>query len=445
MTELGLERWDAALANLREVLDIYTNLGDRQMIGSSFAELADAFIWVGRFQEAIETACRGLAYLGADVSANRLRLLSVLGQASAASAGRGPASEALREALDIARQLSDPKLEARVLGARSIVNLHFFHLREAAEDGLRSEQLGGSEAPPWQRALQLRVLHQTLLTLGRLEEAIRIADELEPLATKIGQAYSIALCLSTRTWLEFVRQPNLAKLDAGFQEVSKSDAKARFPFWQVLAEVQLSVVDFIRGNWAGALSHAQASCLRDAGTSSIHGFGEGTLFRQMAYAGDGAGALAILEKNHALLPVSGEQNYRGSWWMLGLVIEGLVMLGERAQAGQLYPLVRELIDTGAVVGWPIPRYTQTIAGLAAAGAHQWEAAENHFQLARRQADFFPDRLEQAEIRRFHAMMLIDRAARGDRERARTSLTEALESYMRIGMPRHIEMTRGLLN
>jgi predicted ATPase len=444
MAELSLERWDAALANLREVVEIYTNLGDREMIGRSFAELADALIWGGRFREAIETARRGLAYLGAEVSANRLRLLAVLGQASATSGGREPASAALQEAVDIARQLSDPKLEARVLGARSIVNLHFFRLREAVEDGLRSEQLGGSEAPPWQRALQLRVLHQTLLTLGRLEDAIRIADELEPLATKIGQAYSIALCLSTRTWLEFVREPNLAKLDAGFQEVSKSDAKARFPFWQVLCEVQLSIVDLIRGNWAGALSHAQASCRRDPGLRSFRGFGEGTLFRQMAYAGDRAGALAILEKNHASLPVSGEQNYRGSWWMLGLVIEGLVMLGEQAQAGQLYPLVRELIDTGAVVGWPIPRYTQTIAGLAAAGAHQWEAAEKHFQVASRQADFFPDRLEQAEIRRFHAMMLMDRAASGDRVQAQMLLNEALEIYTQIGMPRHIQMTQALL-
>jgi hypothetical protein len=164
----------------------------------------------------------------------------------------------------------------------------------------------------------------------------------------------------------------------------------------------------------------------------------------MAYAGDRAGALAILEKNHASLPVSGEQNYRGSWWMLGLVIEGLVMLGEQAQAGQLYPLVRELIDTGAVVGWPIPRYTQTIAGLAAAGAHQWEAAEKHFQVASRQADFFPDRLEQAEIRRFHAMMLMDRAASGDRVQAQMLLNEALEIYTQIGMPRHIQMTQALL-
>jgi eukaryotic-like serine/threonine-protein kinase len=442
MAELGLERWDAALANLREVLDIYTNLGDREMIGNSFAELADAFIWVGRFQDASETARRGLDYLGADVSANRLRLLAVLGQASAASAaGRELACAALREALEIASKLADPKLEARVLGARSIVNMHFFRLREAAEDGIRSEQLAGLGAPPWQRALQLRVLHQALLSLGRVEEAFRIADELEPLALKIGQAYSVALCLSTRAWVEFGRDPDLAKLEAGFREVARSDAKVRFAFWDVLSEVQLSVLDFIRGDWAGALSHAEASCRRDPGMSSIRGFGAGTLFRQMAYAGDRIGALAILEKNRALLPVSGQENFRGSWWMLALMVEGLVMLGEQAQAGQLYPMVRELIDTGAVAIWPIGRFAQTIAGLAAAGAHQWKASEDHFQIAMNQAESFPDILEQAEIRRFHAMMLLDRAASGDREKARALLNEALESYTHIGMPRHIAMIR----
>src|SRR5208337_4291606 len=78
IAELSLEHWDAALTSLRE---------------------------------ALETARRGLDYLGQDISANRLRLLAVLGQASAASAGREKACEALREALDIASKLSDPKLE----------------------------------------------------------------------------------------------------------------------------------------------------------------------------------------------------------------------------------------------------------------------------------------------------------------------------------------------
>jgi hypothetical protein len=120
------------------------------------------------------------------------------------------------------------------------------------------------------------------------------------------------------------------------------------------------------------------------------------------------------------------------------------MLGEQSRAAQLYPLARELIGTGAVVLWPILRFTQTIAGVAATAARQWEAAEDYFQIALQQAKSFPNVLEQAEIRRFHAMMLLDRAAPGDRERAQMLLREALESYTQIGMPRHLEMTQALL-
>jgi tetratricopeptide (TPR) repeat protein len=443
MAEQGLEQWDAALAHLGESLEIYISVGDREMIGRSFTELTDAFIWAGHFQEATETARRGLAHLQTDVSADRARLLAALGQARAAAGEYDPADDALREALSIASQLSDPKLIARLLGARSIVNFHFFRLKEAAADGFRSEQLGGSEAPPWQRALQLRVLHQTLLFLGRLEEALRIADELEPLAKKIGQTYSLSLCLKTRAWAEFGKAPDLAKLETGIQQVSRSDQMAWFAYWEAISEVQLSLVAFFRGNWAGALLHAQASCRPEPG-SSVEGFGVGTLFRQMAYAGDHDGAFALLREKRTWLPLSGQQNTRGSWMMLALVIEGLVMLGDRSQAGQFYPLVREMIATGAVVIWPLSRFTHTIAGLAAAAACQWEAAEDHFQIALQQAKSLPQRLEQAEIRRFHAMMLMDRAAPGDREKAQTLLAEALESYTQIGMPRHIEMTQALL-
>ena len=131
--------------------------------------------------------------------------------------------------------------------------------------------------------------------------------------------------------------------------------------------------------------------------------------------------------------------------MLALVIEGFVMLGERARAAELYPLARELTGTGAVSLWPISRLAQTVAGIAAAAARQWEAAEEHFQIAMQQAESFPNRLEQTEIRRFHAMMLIDRAVPGDREKAQTLLNEALESYDRIRMPHHIDMTQGLLD
>jgi tetratricopeptide (TPR) repeat protein len=443
VAQRGLEEWDAALANLREALEIYIDLDDRKMIGRGFMELTDAFIWGGRFPEAVETARRGLAYLDGDVSAERVRLLAALGHACAPALGYEPALEALREALNIASQLSDPKLVGRALGARSVANFHYFRLSEAAADGLLSEQLAGSAVSPWLRAIHLRILYQTLLCLGRLEEAGRIADELEPLARKIGQSFSIALCLDMRAWIEFGKVPDLGKLEADLQQFWKAAQKARFSLWRALSEVQQSLVDFFRGNWASALSHAQASVRPEPG-SSIEGFGAGTLFRQLAYTGDREGAFAVLDEKRTWLPVSGKPNTRGSWFMLALVIEGLVILGEHSQAGQLYPLIRELVDTGAVALLPISHFTHTIAGVAAAAARQWEAAEDHFHSAMQQAESFPYRLEKAEIHRFQAMMLMERAAPGDSEKARTLLSEALESYERIGMPRHVEMVRSLL-
>ncbi len=131
MAELSLEHWDAAVANLREVLEIYTNLGDREMIGKQLCRVGRC-IHLGWPLPGCEpkplvadstTSARTSAPIGYAFSLRSA-------QASAASAGREPACAALREALEIASKLSDPKLEARVLGARSIVNLHFFRLKE---------------------------------------------------------------------------------------------------------------------------------------------------------------------------------------------------------------------------------------------------------------------------------------------------------------------------
>ena len=162
--------------------------------------------------------------------------------------------------------------------------------------------------------------------------------------------------------------------------------------------MQLSLVEFFSGNSSSALSHAQAACRPGAG-SSVEGFGVGTLFRQLAYRGNRNDALALLDRDRALLPRAGQANTTGSWFMLALVIEGLFILGEWSQAADLYPMVVELLDTGCVALWPIFRFTQTIAGVAAAAARQWAVAEDYFRTAMQRAEAVPQRLEQAEKRK----------------------------------------------
>src|SRR5262249_47686495 len=129
--------------------------------------------------------------------------------------------------------------------------------------------------------------------------------------------------------------------------------------------------------------------------------------------------------------------------MLLLVLEGLFVLGEREEAAALYHLALEHLATGAVWHWLAPRFVQTAAGIAAAAAGEWTAAERHFEVAWQQAESFPYRLEQVDIRRFRARMLLDRGAPGDQATARWLLGEAEAYYARFGMPRHRELAQRL--
>ena len=140
------------------------------MIGASFSELAQALISAGRFDEAAEIAQRGLTHLQGDISAYRVHLFAALAEARAMGPDHHLAEESWRAALALSAQLSDPKVMGRALGARSVAYFQLFRLRETAEDGLRSEQLGGLETAPWPGALQLLILNGTLLYLGRLDE-----------------------------------------------------------------------------------------------------------------------------------------------------------------------------------------------------------------------------------------------------------------------------------
>ena len=61
MAEAGLERWEAAPANLRESLAAYTGVGHRDRIGSGFSELTQAPIFAGRCQQAAEWRVRSVS------------------------------------------------------------------------------------------------------------------------------------------------------------------------------------------------------------------------------------------------------------------------------------------------------------------------------------------------------------------------------------------------
>ena len=145
-------------------------------------------------------------------------------------------------------------------------------------------------------------------------------------------------------------------------------------------------------------------------------------------AGHTQTALAQLEARRDHLPRMGRPNTSGAWTMLFGVIEGLTVLREREAAAELYPLALEAIETGAVVSWTPCFLLQSVAGMATAAGGHWEHAEAHYQTALSQAHAIPFRVEQPEVRRWYARMLIDRNGPGDYDKARAMLREAVDLY-----------------
>ena len=214
------------------------------------------------------------------------------------------------------------------------------------------------------------ILHQTLLYLGRPKDALRIVDELEPLARKIAGIISRPRrCSQARRVLDEIgKAPDLAKLEAGLEQVLRNPASLRSrASGKPSFKAQLSLLDFFRGDWGRCpVAWRRRRVAMKLASALVEGIGVGTLFSTGGLCRrSGWCALAILDEKRSLIPRSGQHNRGGSWWMLTNVIEGLVMLGEQSQAAQLYPLACELLGTGAVTLWGISRFTQTIAGLAA--------------------------------------------------------------------------------
>ena len=145
------------------------------------------------------------------------------------------------------------------------------------------------------------------------------------------------------------------------------------------------------------------------------------------------------------LPQAGRAAKSGSWQLAFAAVEALVVLGERAGAAALYPLVVEAIETGVVLdGYTHGRLVRTLAGMAAGADGRWDEAEAHFGRALRQAEAIGLRMERPDLFRFHAGMLIERGRPEDRQRSRRLLEEAIRAYQEFSMPRHEQMCRELL-
>jgi tetratricopeptide (TPR) repeat protein len=439
----SLGRWEEALADCREALDIYEEMGDAEAGGRMCMDMCYQLGWGARFEESIEIGRRGLAALGEGLSTERCRLLGNVGRSLSMSGQYAAGSSMLAQSLAMAEEVGEPRLLGEILGHKT--RHHWSHAQypEAVDAGMRAAELLRSAGDLWYLADALWPTQWSLQMLGRLDEAAKTGQELEPLASRLGHLFALVIARARRASQEVMLAGDIDAWQQSTRDNLELVPSIGFGYVSNL-HWYLGLGHFWRGQWEKALQDFQEAVKLERATFYA-GAVRGYLFLFKGYAGDSNGALAMLEQERQNLPRPGQANTIGAWTMLLAAVEGLAVLGEREEAAKLYPLVGEAIDTRALLRDVFGGLLQTVAGIAAAAGGQWEKAEEHYQTALRQAHELPSVIEQPEVRRWYARMLTDRDAPGDRDKAFRLLTEAIAMYRRIGMPKHVEMAQALLS
>ena len=339
-------------------------------------------------------------------------------------------------------ELHDDKILGAVLSYRAFHNFVFLRRDEAIADGMRSAQLLRSVRALWSLAQLLGFLQTAMFEAGNIEGSRAIGEELEPLATRLSHSAARMLGVRISAWCDFCKKPDLDALERSFTRDLEITQSAKLP-WIATSHAQLGLVDFLRGNWEAARVRCEQACAAEF-PNAFDGFGAGVLFRQLAYMGDKSGALKLLEEKKARLPRLGSPNPMGAWALLLLVVEGLFVLGERARAAELYPLALQAANTGSEVpdgDFPLsPHDGRDRRGLRTAVGPRRRA----FQTGDR-----ADRRDAASAGAGGGSALLrpdaDRAGQGGRSsKARSLLSEALQDYRLIGMPKHTAIVTALL-
>ena len=154
--------------------------------------------------------------------------------------------------------------------------------------------------------------------------------------------------------------------------------------------------------------------------------------------------MAIYHSERPQLPSPDRVNSHGAWNRVFGLVEALYLCGFSDDAAALAPLIEHALEHGPDWITFDGRIVRTRAAVAAAAGGHWEAAERHFAVAEQHVKQMDNRLEETELLRLRARMLLERAGPGDAAQAAKLQEKALNDYRGFGMPTYAaEMERML--
>lgn len=437
----GTGQMEAAVAARDEALSAFEALGDVEAIGRLCVAAGYSMIFLGRWAEAAQVGERGLAALGEQVVADRGLLLGIV----AADLGFGGgvhavASAMVAEELAIAEQLGDRRLLAGGLLARSVVHFGALEHRQLFAVGTQAVSMFRAEGDLVGLIRTAGMLCDSHAYLGRFADAEGWTGQFLPIAARLGDQGALLQLRRFAGLAPVLRTGDLDALaalgdtDRAFAENNGMPWASGWA-WQGWAR-------FLRGDWREALPLFREAVARD----SLLGYDVGLLLDALAYLGESDEAAAVIQQWSLPLCDDPESWTIGRSLLLAAAPESLVLLGKHDDAAALYPLLLAMHERTGVIcpGYDDARLYERSAGIAAAAGEQWDLADAHFQTALRQAAELPHPIEAAHTGRWYGRMLVERGRDADRERAAAVLAAAVDTYDRLCIVRHRDLTAALL-
>ena len=435
----GLGRWTDAMQQWQEVLPLFESLEDAVGVAGVCLDMG-YYLWWQLDVGVLDVVDRGMRAIGPTPCVERSRLLAMQGLAIAVFGGEYDKGKlAMHEARRMGEQIGDQSVAGSALGSELVLALNYMRFAEGVALRPEAERILRAANDQSQLCQMLSSVEHALMCMGRLDEALALGNEVAPVADELGHVGALVRHDYSLNIARWCRHGDLDEWEA-YARRSRDSWSRIGPSWGLWADWLLGGVSFCRGDWEEAVK-ITASFVQEYPENYMAGVLWGGLFVLQAYVGR-EDALATFERRRETLPRPGQPPLLGSRLFAIQAVEGLAVLGERREAAALYFAAKDSVDDGCLM-WGTG-LTERRAGIAAACGEQWEVAEQHFEASLQQVHEIPFRVEQPEVRRWYAWMLLDRNQAGDKEKATTLLNEAIEMYKEIGMPRHVELAEELL-
>ncbi|MDQ3987153.1 MAG: AAA family ATPase [Actinomycetota bacterium] len=421
LAQRSLGLLDEGVQTWREALKLYESHGNLEAVAEITPEIVLQLSWAGRWDEAFEMAAHGLSVLTEQRDRNRARLLA-LSSVIVSGAGDYDSAEAmLADTESIARETGEPRVMGEYLLARCVHHYLFFENKAAMDAGLKASELLRQAGDLYAVATAIAITMFAAVEYGNLDLVDSLAEELEPMAAKLGHPPALLVLHRCRNFVRSWEGMSLDEWHKFAEEDLVLNENAGLP-WAGHSYSFLARAPLQRGDWPEAERYLELGVEKEP-SGHMAGWAKAWYFTSCVYAGKRDKALTLLKELRPLMPVQGKPNTTGAWSVLFCAIEGMELLDLHSEVGALYPIAQEGLELGPIRydGRPLAM----VAGMAAAGRGDWEVAASHFEDALDVCEQLNSLEGRADVLHFYGRMLIRRGP-DYYDKARAMIEEAIE-------------------